>query len=103
MLEVLADLPPVPRVFVVLFAVFCFAAVPFWLAAAIYMLRIPFNAKPDSIQGWLRLNPLNLMFYGDRLTPKGLLLRKRMMISAGGFFASLALGSVCYWIAMALN
>jgi len=102
LLETLANLPPLPQVFVVLFLVCCFAAVPFWLATAVYMLRIPFNAKPDSIQGWLRLNPLNLVFYGDRLTPKGLLLRKRMIISVGGFFASLALGSVCYGIAMAL-
>ena len=95
-------MPPLPRIFAALFAVFCFAAVPFWLATAIYMLRIPFNAKPDSIQGWLRLNPLNLMFYGARLTQKGLLIRKRMMISVGGFIASVALGCVCYWIAMAL-
>jgi hypothetical protein len=102
LLETFANLPPLPRVFVALFLACCFAAISFWLAAAIYMLRIPFNAKPDSIQGWLRLNPLNLMFYSDRLTSKGLLLRKRMMISVGGFLASLAVGSVCYWIAMAL-
>lgn len=102
MLETLANLTLVPRIFVALFLACCFAAVPFWLASVIYALRIPFNAKPNSIQGWLRLNPLNLVFYGDRLTPKGLLLRKRMLVSVGGFLACLALGSVCYGIAMAM-
>lgn len=102
-LEIFANLAPLPRAFVILFAAFCFAALPFWLATMIYMLRIPFNAEPDSLQGWLRLNPLNLVFYGDKLTPKGHLLRKRLVISAGGFIACLALGTVCYWIAIALG
>ena len=102
MFEEIMGLPPLQRMFVGTFILFWGLGVLSWLATMIYAIRIPFNAKPGSLSGWLKVNPLNVVFDSDKLTPKGLAMRKRLLISAACFFASLALGVLSYLIAMVL-
>jgi hypothetical protein len=58
-----------------------------WLSLVVHAIRVPFNAKPGSLRGWLKFNPLNVIFFGEKLTPKGLAMRKRAVISLIVFLA----------------
>ncbi len=100
--EEIMGLPPLQRIFVGTFILFWGLGVLSWLATMIYAIRIPFNAKPGSLRGWLKVNPLNVVFDSDKLTPKGLVMRKRLLISVTCFFACLALGALSGLIAKAL-
>jgi len=77
-----------------------------WLSIVVHAIRIPLNAlrgsrpkarglrawiKPDSFRDWMLLNPLNVVLFSDMLTPKGLVLRRRLVISAGVFIGCVAL------------
>jgi hypothetical protein len=42
-------------------------------------------------------------FFSDKLTPKGVVMRKRLLISAGCFFVCLAVGALSGVIAKALT
>jgi hypothetical protein len=63
-----------------------------WLVGVISLIQLPFNAKPASITGWLRLNPLNVMLYTDKLTPRGLAIRRRMFIALIVFVSAILAG-----------
>ncbi|WP_422366762.1 hypothetical protein [Pelagibius sp.] len=103
MLEELMGLPPLQRFIAEAFDWFWFlGALLSWLAAIVYWIRVPFNAEPGSLRGWLRFNPLSVVFYGERLTPKGLLMRKRLLISVVCFCAFLALSALSGMVAKVL-
>ena len=61
-----------------------------WLSVVVHAIRVPFNAQPGSLRGWLKLNPLNVVFFGDKLTPRGLVMRKRLIVSVVVFLACVA-------------
>jgi len=61
-----------------------------WISAVIHAIRVPFNAKPGSLRGWLKFNPLNVVFFSDKLTPKGLAMRKRLIVSISVFLICVA-------------
>jgi hypothetical protein len=103
LLEDLIGMPLLQQVFVGIFALAWGLGVLSWLAIVIYALRIPFNAKPGSLHGWLKFNPLNVAFFSGKLTPKGVVMRKRLLISAGCFFVCLAVGALSGVIAKALT
>ena len=102
MFEEIMGLPPLQRMFVSIFTLVCGLGVLAWFAIVIHAIRVPFNAKPGSLSGWLKVNPLNVVFDSDKLTPKGLVMRKRLLISVTCFFACLALGALSGLIAKAL-
>ena len=77
-----------------------------WLTAFVSGLCIPFYAvpgslpnfvslrawfQPDSFRNWMLLNPMNVVFCGELLTPKGRILRRVLVISLSVFLACLAL------------
>ncbi|WP_299394670.1 hypothetical protein [Pelagibius sp.] len=64
-----------------------------WCAVMMTATLLPFNTVPGAIRGWLRLNPLNVIFYGDLLTPRGLALRRWLLRAVLIFFGALALGA----------
>ncbi|GAB4354267.1 MAG: hypothetical protein Kow00114_03920 [Kiloniellaceae bacterium] len=64
------------------------------MAIILYAIRVPFHAKSGSLHGWFRANPLNAIFYSEKLTPKGLVLRKRLLMSAACFAGCWAIGVV---------
>ena len=59
---------------------FIVAFVTFW-AMIVLLVLLPFNTKPGSIRGWLSMNPLNVVFFGALLTPRGKALRKWLICS----------------------
>ena len=82
MLEQIMELRPDHQMLVGAFMLIIGLGALSWLATVVYLLRIPFNAKPGSLRGWLKFNPFNVVFYSDKLTPIGLVLRRRLFISA---------------------
>ena len=77
-----------------------------WLVAFVCGACIPFNTvpgslpkffslrawfKPDSFRDWMLLNPMNVIFYSETLTPQGRTLRMVLVVSIGVFLACLAL------------
>lgn len=73
------------------------------LATVYYSIRLPFHGASENLHGWFRLNPLNAIFHPGKLTPKGLVLRKRLLFAAGTFFACVALGVILGLAAKALG
>lgn len=74
----------------------CFvtAAVAF-AASVVYLVRIPFNAKPGAFSNWLlRLNPLNVILVPEKLTASGLMIRRRLAKAVLAFLVSVILGAV---------
>jgi len=74
------------------FTLVAVAGVVTGLATVYYSIRLPFHGKSENLHGWFRLNPFNAVFQPGKLTAKGLVLRKRLIISAGCFAACVALG-----------
>ena len=74
---------------VTLFAVCLALGVTAWPVAAISLIQLPFNTKPNSITGWLRFNPLNVIFDSEKLTPRGLAIRRRLIVALGLFLSAL--------------
>jgi hypothetical protein len=72
------------------------------LAVIYYSIRLPYQGKSENLQGWFRLNPLNAVFTPAKLSPKGIVLRRRLLISVGCFVVCLALGVILGLIAKAL-
>jgi hypothetical protein len=72
------------------------------LATVYYSIRLPFHGKSENQHGWFRFNPFNAVFAPARLSPKGLVLRRRLLISIGCFVACVALGALLGLIAKAL-
>ncbi len=64
-----------------------------WCVAAVTTVLMPFNTVPGAIKGWLRLNPLNVIFYGDLLTPRSLALRRWLLRAVLIFLGAIALGA----------
>lgn len=77
-----------------------------WLIAFVTGACIPFNTvpgslpkffslrawfRPDSIRDWMLLNPINVIFCGELLTPKGRMLRRVVVISLAVFLICVAL------------
>lgn len=77
-----------------------------WLIAFVSAACIPFNAvpgslpkffslrawlQPDSFRDWMLLNPMNVIFCGELLTPRGRMLRKVLVISLSVFLACMAI------------
>ena len=94
MLDFFSGKPLLEQVLLGIFFVACSAGALAWLATAIYSIRVPFHAKAGSLHGWFRANPLNVVFYSEKLTPKGLVLRKRLLLSAGCFVGCCAVGAI---------
>jgi hypothetical protein len=69
-----------------------------WLVAAVALVQLPFNAKPNSITGWLRFNPLNVMLYTDKLTARGVTIRRRLFLAVAVFVASILVGWAMFGI-----
>ncbi len=85
-----------------------------WLIAFVSAVCIPFNAvpgslpkffslrawiRPDSFRDWMLLNPMNVIFCSELLTPKGRVLRRVLIISLSVFLACLALIILLVWMA----
>ena len=66
-----------PALFVLCFGVGVIA----WLVAAVSLVQLPFNAKPNS-------RTYGLLFFTDKLTPRGLAIRRRLLIAVAVFLAS---------------
>lgn len=94
MLEDLINMPPLLRFLAIVFLLACVLGALSWLAIVAYSIRLPFHAKSGSLHGWLRFNPFNVVFFKDKLTPKGLVLRRRLLISVGCFVGFWGLGMV---------
>lgn len=92
LIEMFAGKPLVQQVLLGIFTLACGLGVVAWLATVVYAIRVPFHAKSGSLHGWFRANPFNVVFYSDKLTPKGLVLRRRLLLSVGCFVGSLAVG-----------
>jgi uncharacterized membrane protein len=88
---------------IVLFATCILTAIVAWGASVFYLVRIPFNAKPDAFSTWwLRLNPLNIILMPNRLTDSGRVMRRRLGKALLAFVASVILGAMFGSIAMRL-
>ena len=72
------------------------------LALIVYAIRLPHHGAAENLHGWFRLNPFNAVFQPGKLTPQGLVLRKRLMIAAGCFVACCAVGAMLGLIAKGL-
>jgi hypothetical protein len=81
-----------------LFVVSVAVGVIAWLVAAVALVQLPFNAKPNSITGWLRFNPLNVMLYTDKLTARGVAIRRRLFVAVAVFVASILAGWAIFGI-----
>jgi hypothetical protein len=81
-----------------LFVVSVAVGVIAWLVAAVALVQLPFNAKRNSITGWLRFNPLNVMLYTDKLTARGGAIRRRLFLAVAVFVASILAGWAIFGI-----
>jgi hypothetical protein len=81
-----------------LFVVSVAVGVIAWLVAAVALVQLPFNAKRNSITGWLRFNPLNVMLYTDKLTARGVAIRRRLFVAVAVFVASILAGWAIFGI-----
>ena len=52
-----------------------------WLVVAVSVVQLPFNAEPNSY---------GLLFFTDKLTPRGRAIRRRLLIAVAVFLASVA-------------
>jgi len=48
----------------------------------VFMVLIILNAEPGAYDGWLKFAPLNIVFFGSLLTPRGRIFRYCMFFSA---------------------
>lgn len=94
LIDMFADKPLLQQVLLGIFTLACGLGVVAWFAMITYAIRVPFHAKSGSLHGWFRLNPFNVVFFSDKLTAKGLLMRRRLLISAGCFLGFWALGAL---------
>jgi len=79
-------------VLLALFVACCAAGFGAWLVGLVSLRQLPFNAKPGSITGWLRFNPLNVMLYTEKLTARGLVIRRRAFIALTVFVSAIVVG-----------
>jgi hypothetical protein len=54
-----------------------------WLVAVASLLQLPFNAESNALTGWLRFNPFNEMLLPDKLTARGLIIRRLFFVAVG--------------------
>jgi len=101
-LEDLINMPPLLRFLAIIFLLSWALGVMSWFAIVAYSIRLPFHAKSGSLHGWLRFNPFNVVFFKDKLTPKGLVLRKRLLMSVGCFVGFCGLGALSGLLAKSL-
>ena len=94
LIEMFAGKSLLEQVFLGIFVLAWGLGVVAWLATVVYAIRVPFHAKSGSLHGWFRFNPFNVVFFSDKLTAKGLLIRRRLLISAGCFLGFWALGAL---------
>jgi hypothetical protein len=71
-----------------------------WGVLMVCLVRLPFNIKPGALTGWLRLNPVNVIFAPERLTDDGKRIRRRLFQALTIFLISLLLGAMSGWMAM---
>lgn len=72
------------------------------LALVWYAIRLPYHGASENLHGWFRLNPFNAVFSPGKLTAQGLVLRKRLLVSAGCFAACVMLGTLLGLLAKSL-
>lgn len=65
----------IKKISLIVFLTSCLTVFASLLSGAILLVLIPFNAVPGSIKGGLAANPLNIVFFGELLTPLGKRLR----------------------------
>jgi hypothetical protein len=92
LLDLFAGKPLFEQVLLGIFLVACGAGTLAWLAIVVYAIRVPFHAKSGNLHGWFRVNPLNAVIYSEKLTPKGLVLRKRLLTSVACFLGCWTVG-----------
>lgn len=102
MLDDLINMPPLLRLLAIVFLLACVLAALSWIAIVAYSVRLPFHAKSGSLHGWLRFNPFNVVLFPGKLTPTGLVLRKRLLISVGCFVGFCGLGTLAGLLAKSM-
>jgi hypothetical protein len=95
LLDLFAGKPLLEQALLGIFFVACGAGALAWVGIVTYAIRVPFHAKSGSLHGWFRANPLNVVFYSEKLTPKGLVLRRRLLLSVSCFVGCVAVGVIC--------
>ncbi len=100
---IFAKLDPFGQVFFGVFLLSIMVGVCAWCVTVVTWILLPFNAVPGAIKGWLRLNPLNIVFYSELLTPRGLTLRRWFIRAVLGFLGAIAIASVFGMLAMQMK
>ena len=102
MFGTLAEMPAAQQAVTIAFMLSAVVGFIAGIGIVIYAIRLPFHGKSENLHGWFRFNPFNAVFAPGKLSPKGLVLRKRLLISVACFLACLLLGVFLGLLAKAL-
>ena len=80
-------------ILVAAFSTSCVVGIIAWIFVVYSLVRLPFNAKPTQRPWMVTLNPLNVAFYPELLTPRGLAIRRRLGKAVFVFFLALILAA----------